>query len=63
MLIATLVGVFFIPVFYVLLQRMSERQWPFRPAEAATPPAAGSAAVVAGKGEGGGTPASPARGD
>ena len=27
---ATLVGVFFIPVFYVLLQRVSERQWPFR---------------------------------
>ena len=30
MLVATLVGVFFIPVFYVLLQRVSERQWPFR---------------------------------
>jgi len=29
MLVATLVGVFFIPVFYVLLQRVSERQWPF----------------------------------
>ena len=29
MLIATLVGVFFVPVFYVLLQRMSEGQWPF----------------------------------
>ena len=27
---ATLVGVFFIPVFYVMLQRISERQWPFR---------------------------------
>jgi len=35
MLIATLVGVFFIPVFYVLLQRVSERQWPFRRAEQA----------------------------
>ena len=34
MLVATLVGVFFIPVFYVLLQRVSERQWPFhRPDE------------------------------
>ena len=29
MIVATLVGVFFIPVFYVLLQRVSERQWPF----------------------------------
>jgi len=33
MLAATLVGVFFIPVFYVILQRVSERQWPFRRAE------------------------------
>ena len=33
MLVATLVGVFFIPVFYVLLQRVSERQWPFRRVE------------------------------
>ena len=30
MLVATLVGVFFIPVFYVLMQRISERQWPFK---------------------------------
>jgi hydrophobe/amphiphile efflux-1 (HAE1) family protein len=30
MLAATLVGMFFIPVFYVLLQRLSEGQWPFR---------------------------------
>src|SRR5258705_6391783 len=30
MLCATLVGVFFTPVFYVLLQRVSEGQWPFR---------------------------------
>ena len=30
MLCATLVGVFFTPVFYVLMQRISERQWPFR---------------------------------
>jgi hypothetical protein len=28
--------VFFIPVFYVMLQRVSERQWPFR---RAAPPA------------------------
>ena len=33
MLAATLVGVFFIPVFYVMLQRVSERRWPFRRAE------------------------------
>ena len=33
MLVATLVGVFFIPVFYVMVQRMSERQWPFRRAD------------------------------
>ena len=33
MLVATLVGVFFIPVFYVWLQRLSERQWPFKRAE------------------------------
>jgi HAE1 family hydrophobic/amphiphilic exporter-1 len=44
MLVATLVGVFFIPVFYVLLQRVSERQWPFRRVDAsaqgpAAPPA------------------------
>jgi len=40
MLFATLVGVFFIPVFYVMLQRVSERQWPFRREEAGTPAAA-----------------------
>ncbi|TMH59766.1 MAG: multidrug efflux RND transporter permease subunit [Betaproteobacteria bacterium] len=44
MLIATLVGVFFIPVFYVLLQRVSERQWPFRRADSAPPGAGGVAA-------------------
>jgi HAE1 family hydrophobic/amphiphilic exporter-1/multidrug efflux pump len=40
MLFATLVGVFFTPVFYVLLQRVSERQWPFRRAERAEEPSA-----------------------
>jgi HAE1 family hydrophobic/amphiphilic exporter-1/multidrug efflux pump len=35
MLAATLVGVFFIPVFYVMLQRVSERKWPFRHADVA----------------------------
>ena len=43
MLVTTLVGVFFIPVFYVILQRVSERQWPFRRADAALPVAGGSA--------------------
>jgi hydrophobe/amphiphile efflux-1 (HAE1) family protein len=39
MLCATLVGVFFTPVFYVLLQRASEGQWPFkREAPAASEP-------------------------
>jgi HAE1 family hydrophobic/amphiphilic exporter-1/multidrug efflux pump len=51
MLFATLVGVFFIPVFYVLMQRISERQWPFHrvaegalDAEAVHPRPAGTAA-------------------
>ncbi len=39
MLFATLVGVFFIPVFYVLLQRVSERQSPFK-RESGTPASA-----------------------
>ncbi|HEV7390938.1 MAG TPA: multidrug efflux RND transporter permease subunit [Burkholderiales bacterium] len=30
MLAATMIGVFYSPVFYVLMQRISERQWPFR---------------------------------
>jgi len=59
MLVATLVGVFFIPVFYVLLQRMSERQWPFKRVDA-TPPPAGA---VASEGGGTGAPPSPAHGD
>jgi HAE1 family hydrophobic/amphiphilic exporter-1/multidrug efflux pump len=59
MLVATLVGVFFIPVFYVLLQRMSERQWPFKRADA-IPSATGA---VAREGGGAGTPPSPAHGD
>src|SRR5258708_21276228 len=37
MLFATLVGVFFIPVFYLILQRVRERQWPFRPAHTPYP--------------------------
>jgi HAE1 family hydrophobic/amphiphilic exporter-1/multidrug efflux pump len=43
MLIATLVGVFFIPVFYVLMQRVSEREWPFKREDAVTPAAASDA--------------------
>ncbi len=61
MLVATLVGVFFIPVFYVLLQRVSERQWPFRHADIAATRAAGSAAEGAGEGARRGAPPSPAR--
>jgi hydrophobe/amphiphile efflux-1 (HAE1) family protein len=55
MLLATLVGVFFIPVFYVMLQRVSERQWPFRHEDAGTPDTGGGAVVRSG------TPASPVR--
>jgi hypothetical protein len=59
MLVATLVGVFFIPVFYVLLQRISERQWPFRhPDEAAI--AAARAGAGATQGPGASPPPSPA---
>ena len=53
MLAATLVGVFFIPVFYMLVQRVSERRWPFKRAEAAEPGSAGEG------GEGGTAAASP----
>jgi hydrophobe/amphiphile efflux-1 (HAE1) family protein len=43
MLFATLVGVFFTPVFYVLLQRVSEGRWPFKRDAADTPkPALGA---------------------
>jgi HAE1 family hydrophobic/amphiphilic exporter-1/multidrug efflux pump len=55
MLVATLVGVFFIPVFYVLLQRISERQWPFGSVAAKARRKKGSAAGAA--------PPSPAPGD
>jgi hydrophobe/amphiphile efflux-1 (HAE1) family protein len=30
MLFATMIGIFVIPVFYVLVQRVSERKWPFK---------------------------------
>jgi HAE1 family hydrophobic/amphiphilic exporter-1/multidrug efflux pump len=53
MLVATVIGVFFIPVFYVMLQRISERQWPFRRADAV--------AMSTGKGVAAGAPPSPAR--
>jgi HAE1 family hydrophobic/amphiphilic exporter-1/multidrug efflux pump len=52
MLVATLVGVFFIPVFYVMLQRVSERQWPFRRTDEAVPAPGGAARA--------GAPAAPA---
>jgi hydrophobe/amphiphile efflux-1 (HAE1) family protein len=35
MLCATLIGIFLIPVFYVVMQRISERHLPFRPEDAA----------------------------
>jgi hypothetical protein len=63
MLMATLVGVFFIPVFYVLLQRMSERKWPFRHPDAARRPRARKPAVAAGGDASPGNPSSPAHGD
>jgi hypothetical protein len=47
MTVATLVGVFFIPVFYVLMQRLSERKWPFRRSEPTVPPGGGSPAADA----------------
>ena len=50
MLAATLVGVFFIPVFYVLLQRLSERQWPFGRAGADSASDAGRGPAAAGAG-------------
>jgi HAE1 family hydrophobic/amphiphilic exporter-1/multidrug efflux pump len=36
MLFATMIGIFVIPVFYVIIERISERRWPFRREE--TPP-------------------------
>jgi multidrug efflux pump len=47
MLIATMVGVFFIPVFYVMLQRVSERQSPFQRLEQVAPVAGGAAPTSA----------------
>lgn len=43
MLIATLVGMFFIPVFYLMLQRVSERHSPFVQADEPRPSPAGGA--------------------
>ena len=63
MLVATLVGIFFIPVFYVLLQRVSERQWPFKQPGAAPSQASRSAHEGAAKNATAGTPPTPARGD
>jgi multidrug efflux pump subunit AcrB len=38
MLLATMIGIFVIPVFYVLIQRISERRWPFTKEEAPATP-------------------------
>jgi multidrug efflux pump len=55
MLLATMFGIFVIPVFYVLIQRISERQWPFQRAEE-SPPATGlGAPAPAGEPGGGGS--------
>jgi HAE1 family hydrophobic/amphiphilic exporter-1/multidrug efflux pump len=42
MLSATLLGIYFIPAFYVWLQRLAERKWPFRQ-ERGVPPGGGGA--------------------
>ena len=63
MLVATLVGVFFIPVFYVLLQRLSERKWPLGRGRATRHPRARKPAVAAGGDAPPGNPPSPAHGD
>ena len=56
MLLATMIGIFVIPVFYVLIQRISERKWPFQRAEEAPPSTAGlSAPAPAGELGGGGS--------
>jgi HAE1 family hydrophobic/amphiphilic exporter-1/multidrug efflux pump len=47
MLTATMLGIYFIPAFYVWLQRIAERKWPFRE-ERGIPPSAGGGAVPAG---------------
>jgi HAE1 family hydrophobic/amphiphilic exporter-1/multidrug efflux pump len=44
MLFATLIGIFLIPVFYVVMQRISEGHWPFRAEDAAARRAAAKAA-------------------
>jgi HAE1 family hydrophobic/amphiphilic exporter-1/multidrug efflux pump len=50
MLSATLIGIFLIPVFYVVLQRVSERHWPFRPEGTAAQAGNAQAAPVPGSG-------------
>jgi hydrophobe/amphiphile efflux-1 (HAE1) family protein len=45
---ATLIGIFLIPVFYVVLQRISERHAPFRPEDAAIRPRHAAPAAVPG---------------
>jgi len=45
MLFATMIGIFLIPVFYVVMQRISEGRWPFRPEDAGQRPAPESAGL------------------
>jgi hydrophobe/amphiphile efflux-1 (HAE1) family protein len=47
MLMATMIGIFFIPSFYVMLQRVSEGLSPFRHSDAVTPSGGGAAAAGA----------------
>ena len=51
MLCATLIGIFLIPVFYVVMQRISERHAPFRAEDAASKkPGAAAAGSLPGAG-------------
>jgi multidrug efflux pump subunit AcrB len=48
MLFATMIGIFLIPVFYVVMQRISEQHLPFRPEDRAAKPARASKASLPG---------------
>jgi len=49
MLFATMLGIVVIPIFYVIVQRVSERKMPFRDDEAMAPTGAAPSAVAAGE--------------
>jgi HAE1 family hydrophobic/amphiphilic exporter-1/multidrug efflux pump len=50
MLCATLIGIFLIPVFYVVMQRISERHLPFRPEDRAAKVSGSARASIPGSG-------------